>query len=69
MNIKSVLENYGATVTQSYSSDVNCVVVGDLMVGIAGQALRSAKDDHIPVYSEEDFIRRYQLKLDEKVKP
>ena len=67
--IKSVLENYGATVTQSYSSDVNCVVVGDLMVGIAGQALRSAKADHIPVYSEEDFIRRYQLKLDEKVKP
>lgn len=62
--IEAILRSYDATVVTEFSPDVNVVVVGDNNDGVSGQAIRKAKKQHIPIYSESRLFKEYEIDND-----
>lgn len=62
--IEAIFRSYSADVTEEFSSDVDCIVVGDLLEDINGAAVRQANNLCIPVFQESEFFNRYEIDKD-----
>lgn len=63
-DVRSILESYAATVVYHYDDTVQCVLVGDGMEDVDGQAVRKAQWNHVPVMNESDFFAKYDIDTD-----
>ena len=62
--ITSILASYSAAVTQTFSTAVNCVLVGDLNENTNAFAVKSARKSAIPVMQESEFFKQYDIDSD-----
>lgn len=62
--VSSILRSYAATVVDTFSNDVNCVVTGSLYENINGSIIKKAKELGIPVIDECDFFRKFEIDSD-----
>lgn len=63
-DIKAILESYSATVVTDFDSYIQCVLVGDIKEDIEGQAIISARELHLPIFTESEFFARYEIDED-----
>lgn len=62
--IISILQSYAATVVNKMTSDVQCLVVGDIPEEVNGAAIRKCKQNNIPVFTESQFFEKFQIDED-----
>lgn len=60
MEVSAILRSYGAQVV-SDSSEVGCVIIGDMNENSNGTVIRTARCNHIPIFSESEFFARYEI--------
>ena len=60
MEVSAILRSYGAQVV-SDSSEVGCVIIGDMNENSNGTVIRTAQYNHIPVFTESEFFARYGI--------
>lgn len=58
--ISAILRSYGAEVV-SDSSEVGCVIIGDMNENSNGTVIRTAQYNHTPVFTESEFFARYGI--------
>lgn len=63
-DISAILRSYAASVAYSFSSEVDCVLVGDILENIDGVAIKSAASQRVPVFSESEFFAKYEIDSD-----
>lgn len=62
--IASILRSYSASVVYEFSENVNCILVGDILEDINGSAIRNAYKYNVPVMSEDNFFKQYEIDQD-----
>lgn len=62
--IQAILESYSAVVVTDFDNYVQCVLVGDIKDGIEGQAILTARELHLPIFSESEFFAKYEIDSD-----
>ena len=60
----SILQSYGAEVTDKFGSDIDCVVIGDILENINARNVKSAQNMRIPVMEESTFFDTYDIDSD-----
>lgn len=63
-DIEAILSSYSASVVSSFSTAVNCVLVGDIEENVNGSAIRQAKTNQIPIFKESPFFAEYDIDKD-----
>lgn len=63
-SIISILQSYGAEVTDKFGSDIDCVVIGDILENINARNVKSAQNMRIPVMEESQFFDKYDIDSD-----
>lgn len=63
-DIISIFNSYGATTTNTFDTDVNCVVIGDMLENIDGRSVKYARNMNIPIFSEEKMFDLYDIDSD-----
>lgn len=64
--ISAILQSYSAVVITEYNDTMNCVLVGDRQENTNGAAIRYARDNGIPIFTECQFFARYGIDEDLK---
>lgn len=62
--IEAILRSYAADVTTEFSTQVSCVLVGDIQENINGHAMISAQKHRIPIMAESQFFAEYDIDSD-----
>ena len=62
--IISILESYDATVVTKFNNSVQCLVIGDTKESIDGLSARYCKANKIPIFTESEFFKRFQIDED-----
>lgn len=65
--IKAILRSYSAEVVYEMTPEVCGVLVGDIPDGVNGAAIRHARKNMIPVMSESEFFKEYDIDSDLKM--
>lgn len=63
-DIAAIFRSYSAAVTDKFSTDVHCIVVGDALEDIDGVAIHNARALNIPIFSEHEFFNAYEIDKD-----
>ena len=64
IDVCGILQSYAAEATLSFSTNVNCVLVGEAGGDVDEQSITIAHEYNIPVFSEIDFFHTYDIDSD-----
>lgn len=64
IDVAGIIQSYSAETTLSFSTNVNCVLVGDAGGDIDDQSITIANEYHIPVFGELEFFEKYDIDSD-----
>ena len=64
IDVCNIIQSYAATATTVFSTDVNCVLVGGMNEETDGTSLQIAMQHRIPVMTEQDFFKEYDIDTD-----
>lgn len=62
--IANILQSYSAKVVYHMTSDVNGLLVGDILEGINGSMVSECRNNGIPVMNESEFFSQYEIDKD-----
>lgn len=62
--VSSIFKSYAAATTLELSDSVDCVVIGDTQENIDGHAIIEARKRRVPIMTESEFFKQYDIEAD-----
>lgn len=63
-DIQSIFASYSAETTKVFTSDVNCLVIGDTREDLNGGIIMQCRKMNLPIFGETEFFNKYEIDSD-----